>query len=275
MKYISKILIIFTLSIFIVGCNNDSDPRFDANLESGWVQFVTGSTLEVIAEPNTTLEVPVEINVPLNQSGLTINYNLVSISGTDPNTVFDNSGILDVPANTAGIAIVGGHPSIIFDLNQVSSITDTMVFDVVLTSSGNLDLGIEGSGRPIIHRISICPSIIKTGNYNGVPTAFGADFTPFTTVITATENPNEFLIDDAWGEFLVAELTGNPGYIGVFPYSGTIIINDDNSIDIVGSSFFTSGGTGNYDPCTNTFTYNLTQELFSNPFTTDVVLVAE
>lgn len=93
-----------------------------------------------------------------------------------------------------------------------------------------------------------------------------------TTTLTPTADSNVFLVDTCWGANFVADATGNAALQGQYLYSGTLTINADNSITIVGDEAWGPGGTGAYDPCSNMITYSLVQGLFSGDFTVDVTL---
>lgn len=165
---------------------SESDGRFKDSPENGWVQFLTSSSSLSIDTANLTapLELPIYVNVPLNQTDLTINYDLVSVEGPNPNSVFSNSGSIVVPAGTAGTANVGGYPKIVFNLAEASNIAEKMVFDVVLRSTDreSVVVGVAGDAIPTVYRITICPSLTSgTGSFIGnyVVSDLIADSSPF------------------------------------------------------------------------------------------------
>ena len=102
-------------------------------------------------------------------------------------------------------------------------------------------------------------------NFIGNSNAVGVNF---ETVLTQTDE-NSFNISSAWGPEFVESLTNNSGaYIGLYQYPATITINEDFSITIValyeGTPAAPEGtiSTGTYDPCSQTFYYELEQTAF-------------
>ena len=85
------------------------------------------------------------------------------------------------------------------------------------------------------------------------------DYVATLTQLTA----NSWSIDSAWGPSFVANLTGNPTYIGQLLYPATITINANGSVTVLGTSANRPGGTGTYDPCSDTFVLTLNQATFT------------
>jgi len=109
-------------------------------------------------------------------------------------------------------------------------------------------------------------------NYTGVNpkfidySAFGVNF---ETVLTQIDE-NSFNISSAWGpEFIGSITNNNEDYIGIYQYPATITINEDFSISVVALFEETPAApegtvsTGTYDPCTQTFYYELQQTVFT------------
>ncbi|MDG5490046.1 hypothetical protein [Psychroserpens sp. SPM9] len=198
MKNLYKILF-FSLTLLIAySCDNsegENEGKFDDNPRTGWVQFVTsgqpGSISIDTYDTSNLLEVPVFINVPISESELLISYDLVAVSGPNPSTVFSNDGVLVNPANNSthfffsdlegGVLDVanGGtkdpltfneFPRIQFDIAEAANISETMVFDIVMTATDRdgVTVGVQGSDRPTAYRIQICPTLdASTNNFVG------------------------------------------------------------------------------------------------------------
>lgn len=65
---------------------------------------------------------------------------------------------------------------------------------------------------------------------------------------------NKWFCPTTWGYNGVSGITGNPGYDGLYPFDVIITLNPaDNSITVEGTAGWAIGGTGSYDPCTNSF----------------------
>ncbi len=233
-KTIKLFSILFVLACF-TSCDDGTDLGFSPTPEVGWIQFVEsqhGGPSGTIFSNQADLEViriGVNIQVPTTSSDLTISYNLVPVSGMNPNTAFSNNGALVVPAgitsyaspdNNTGINYVN-LPTIDLDVNDIAaSLAQPMVFDVVLagTSSGSVTVGLEGEDFPTVQRVAICPSLdSSTGNLLGdyvltVPTGAGPFGTVFTDdqVVTITEGSNGSLSRVFQADYLPAIGAGNP-----------------------------------------------------------------
>jgi hypothetical protein len=260
--YIPIILLSFLIT-FISCDQNESNDFSTPEANSGWLEFRTAAS--ELLDNVATAKIPIDLTAGTNLNGIQITYKAELISGTS-NGSFGTF--------TTNIAPGEGLGEIVFNVSPTSENYEVK-FTLMSADDANFGIGLSDGSKIIVHTIKVCSTEVSIGTYDGVPTAFSAAQTPFTTTLAATATANEYLIADAWGPFLVADLTGNPGFIGAFPYSGTLTINADYTVVIVGDAGWSTGGAGNYDPCTKTFTYNLTQALFANPFTVDVVLIAQ
>ena len=92
------------------------------------------------------------------------------------------------------------------------------------------------------------------------------------TLVPVAGTDNQWTVTSSWGPDFVAWATGDPSYSGAFLYSGTIVLNDDYTVDFIGNDAWATGGSGNYSPCTQVFDITLTQGLFTTSFTTQVVM---
>ena len=127
-----------------------------------------------------------------------------------------------------------------------------------------------------------CDGIIDPCDYNGVLSSYNyTGVNPnfigstnlvgvnFETALTQIDQ-NSFSISSAWGPEFLESITNNSGaYIGVYQYPATITINEDFSITIVALYEETPAApegtisTGTYDPCSQTFYYELQQTAFA------------
>jgi hypothetical protein len=251
MKNIIKLSSLAVL-LFVFGCSDDdTTERFSNDPSTGWIQFVGDETDAGSSSFSFEAAVPVNVSVPLNETDLTINYSLVAVSGLDVNTVFSQNSIV-VPAGTSGTALVGGFPTINFDLSTVPNITEPMVFDVVLqsTSRSSVTVGIEGSGRPISNRVTLCPSYgsdsgLFLGDYaitsedGQIPDLTGGAVSFGFETVTITEGSNGPLSRTFTALWI-------PQIMGGFPYTFDFDITSEGFI-ITGadiSSPLACGGVG-------------------------------
>jgi hypothetical protein len=197
MKNILKLL---SLSIFVgiaFSCGSDSsdDLKFTAETESGWVQFMNYSpqVINAFVEEGGEISMDVNIVVPNTSSDLTINYDLVSVSGDDPNGLLSDPGNIIVPAgqtsymgpnfveldaddnpidesgNSTGIEFTY-LAEIVLNIDELADATlsGPMVFDVVLTgtSSSEITAGLAGETFKVSQRIAIVPAASLAGTYS-------------------------------------------------------------------------------------------------------------
>lgn len=181
MKNIFKLLSLFLVVSIAVSCdsNTGDDLGYSAQEERGWVQFMDNSPSVITAyvEEGGKIELDVNVQVPNTSSDLTINYDLVSVAGPDPSTVFSNSGNVVAPAGQTSIMGPANSTgkdytflaSITLDLEDLAgtSLAGPMVFDVVLTgtSSNQITAGLEGESFKVSQRIVIVEIASLVGTY--------------------------------------------------------------------------------------------------------------
>jgi hypothetical protein len=263
MKYIKITSILFILVLF-GACEQDfNDDKFQPrDRTSGWVQF--GSTETTQFTSVGEFKLPVDVNVPINKNGFTINYTVEVVEGSAPQIetgTFDAS----VPANS-------DDPNITLNINPENISQYAIQVTLNSVSADNITVGIEGTDRPTVFTLGItCPVPL---NYTGTTFIGDSPINTFDLELTPTDSPNEFLMNTAWGDF-VAAATGDPSFAGQFQYVATLVVNDDNTVDIVADDPDTfPGGTGVISTCEGTLNYTLEQAVFTTDFTVDVELVA-
>ena len=137
----------FLVLCIATSCERSDDGIGNAKEEKGWIEILNNETVVVYKGETGSIDVDVNIQVPTTSSELAINYDLVSVSGTDPNAVFSNSGKVTAPAgktsytgpsNNTGKEFL--YLSVIeLNLEELisASLTGPMVFDVVLTGTSS------------------------------------------------------------------------------------------------------------------------------------------
>ena len=182
MKNILKLLSLSLLVGIAFSCDSDSsdDLKYTAETESGWVQFMDDSPSSItgFVEEGGMIDMDLNIVVPNTSSDLSINYDLVSVSGDDPNGLFSNSGSVIVPAGQTSYMGPGNNTGISYtylgvislDLADLSGATlsGPMVFDVVLTgtSSSEITAGLAGETFKVSQRIVIVSAASLAGTYS-------------------------------------------------------------------------------------------------------------
>ena len=197
MKNILKLL---SLSLFVgiaFSCGSDSsdDLKYTAETESGWVQFMNYSpeVINAFVEEGGEISMDVNIVVPNTSSDLTINYDLVSVSGDDPNGLLSDPGNIIGPAGQTSYMgpnfvelDADGNPidesgnntgieftylaEIVLNIDELADATlsGPMVFDVVLTgtSSSEITAGLAGETFKVSQRIVIVSAASLAGTYS-------------------------------------------------------------------------------------------------------------
>ena len=266
-KRINKFGIILASLLLVVACEENEIPTIDFG--EGFLQLnaPTGSIPEDSADPIVT-------SVLLGNDGT--NPNGVSVSFTV--TASDDSRFEITPAGGT-LEIPAGEFSADIVIQPIDNIDADGDVDIVieLSSSSDLPLGIAGAGeigtsRSITITDNDCPTVFSS-TYAVQVFAFDDEAPAHTVPATAVPGTdNQLVIESSWGPNFVAWATGDPGFEGAFPYSGTITLNEDFTVDFAGDDAWATGGTGTYTACGDIFEITLTQTLFTGSFTVDIVM---
>lgn len=273
-------IILIGLCISLASCEIDKPGDFyTPNPSSGWLQISTSpQNANIILDGSTsTLEIVVTAGTRtspfVNLEGLQVGYSLVPVSGAAPSEVVSTGSVLNIPAGEN----VG---TIVLNINNNAAVTQTSVFDVVIASSSNEDLtvGLSDNSVPTRFRVTVCPTNVPL-EYTGVSGVLDFEYVgdPYDVTLTQVDgDENSFLLANAWGPTIIADLTGNPGFLNQFPYNCTLTIDPETyGVTVMGNVGYATGGDGTYDPCTQTFELNLTQALFTVAFDVQVTLVGK
>jgi hypothetical protein len=261
MKKMKKLLYLFiSASLFISCSDDDMEPAFS---DSGWIDFTSATSSSADSVGST--DVGVAVNLGTNLAGQTITYSVELITGTaNDSSVFgtytqeipseDTSGFLSVPISTTD---ADGYEALV----------------TILSSDGMYDAGLSDGSKLTEHTITVCQdrsTELLSGPLSGFSELDGTGVEIYSPILTpvAGEN-NVYETDNIWGG-LVEVLTG--GAAPPIPYPGTLTLNDDLTVDFVGSEGYATGGTGFYNACTNEIFISLTQDLFTTDFTVEVYL---
>ena len=252
MKNIFKLLSLFLLVTIAVSCdsNTSDDLKYDAQTERGWVEMLDPSTVVVFKGESGSIDIDVNIQVPNTSSDLTINYEMVPVSGNDPNQVFSNSGSALAPAgetsymgpsnNTGKDFTYLGLISLDLEELAAASLSGPMVFDVVLTgtSSSQITAGLEGNDSPISKRIIVYAVDAIAGVYgvtenftDGVNAPFGlSDFFGESYQVELSQIEDSSSLSGFSPNTLVA--SNSAGFNTYFPEETLFIFESDGSITV-------------------------------------------
>lgn len=235
--------------------------------EPGEVQLVnftsSSANLGVLVNSSSSVQVPFTTSSTSSESrtfNVTINEEASNIV---PGSVTLGSAV--VPADSyEGVLTIDGT-----DVGLAQGDTRSYVISFAEEN------GVATDGELTVNVFLVCPFTGDIGSaHEGSGVAFNAATPTWAPTLTPVDGQeNTWTIDSAWGPNFVAWATGNGGFAGQYLYSGTITVDpDDLSATLVGDDAWATGGTGRFDPCTNSFQMTLRQGLFTNAFTVDVVI---
>ena len=268
MRHLYKLFTLLIVTSVLVSCNRDQGDTdylndrettifFSASAATLFVQEGEPNIVEIAvgATAVASTDIPFSISVdPASTAVEGVDFNILGSS-----TSFSNGNIIST------FRVQGD-----FENAEI----DGKVAILNLTSN---DVSVSASNQFTLELFKFCPfDGLDTTSYTAsvsVPD-LGVDEAPsyILSVDPVPGTDNQWTIYSAWGPEFVAFLTGNPIYSGIFLYSATIVLNDDFTIDIVGNDAWATGGAGTFSPCTQEFTYTLSQGLFTGSFGVDVVL---
>ena len=255
-KYAFVLIAIFSL-ISLESCNDDDAFKYEMPEQA------EVAALQVTTSASPDSQCYAEVTITSDSDDVTVYYMVMEAASDAPTSedVFDNGS------------------SLYFDMAGSQTIT-----------TGALALGTQYRVYAVsVNKDGLRSGMVFTGSYTQVPsfdisvdtTYSGQSYigtslvSENTHTFTPTGTPNQYAVDSCWGSSFVADATGNPAYQGLFVYPGTLTINSDMTVTVVGGAGYATGGTGTYDPCSNVITLSLTQALFSSPFTVEVILTPE
>lgn len=163
MKNLFKIFLLSIL-VFTVGCENEDDPRFQDNPETGWAQFASSSTTVAVTSRTGTVNIPVNFTAPINLSDLTISFNVSDVTGTSANVIESLGSSITIVANTNTNNL---------QLNFKDDAVDQLIangdveFDIELTSATRgIQVGLADDSVPTVHRVNLlCGGEPQPGTY--------------------------------------------------------------------------------------------------------------
>jgi hypothetical protein len=267
MKNIYKLCSLALLLTMIVSCDREKIDTDFVNDRDNSIFFQSSSRTLFVR--------------PTGENTTTINVSSVSIAdGTIPFTITVDptstavEGVdFDIISNTE---ISGGSitSSFVIEAYFEASETDGKTAILKLNAADGVNIGVKDTFT--LELFKLCPfdDGLITTSYTAEVFAFGESAPGYDiTLQPVAGEANTWSVSTGWGTTFVSWATGDPSFDGAFIYSGTITVNpDDFSITFNGDDGWATGGTGVFSPCTQVFSYTLTQALFTSPFTVDVVL---
>jgi len=270
MRNIIKIFSIICIVVCFTACDDNNDLGFRPTENVGWIQFPGSNptSFNYNLSFDVGARIGVDVQVPVVANDLRIGYNLVSVSGLDPNSAFSNTGSIISPAgessysgpdNNTGIEYAY-LADIEFDFEELPVLTEPMVFDIVLASTDDPLVGIGfNDEKPIIQRVTICPALESTtgfglGDYTlTVPTGdgpFGPQFAD-GAVVTLTEGLGGEFSRLFQADYLPGIAAGLPVVDIEFTFNGDGTVVSDGILTGVGcgAEILLGGGDAANLPC--------------------------
>lgn len=266
-----KIYILFCVAILAVSCKDTSNELPQDYPDSGWVE-IGDDRLDVKAPfQSLIVNVPIQLGVGNNSKGQVITYEVKQTKGETVKGL--KTGVFKYKFNSGDKS--AGMPVEIIDApNYELSVT------LLSTNNPEYTIGLSDNSKRISFKIGVCGSIPIASGYDAqsyIDVNVISNFTLDPVLVAGTNNKYE--ISTAWGADFVANAANNSLFKKLFIYPAFITINDDFTITVEGNpndpsnvfgANYALGGTGTFDICTNSITYELKQGLFTNDFTVPV-----
>ena len=263
-----KILSLFLLSLILVNCtisdgqksyNGDNALFFDNAGEpskvilDGTEDFITAPIqFSTVKAPKSSYQVKLVVDTEKSTAVQGVDFDIVSDVATVEAGVLTGSFSVkyyDAPAVAEGKKAV-------FVLESES--VETAVFKNELTINIAKSCQVDLVTFPMTYDVEVYA-------FNEQAPSHQQTF----TVVLGQENT--FKVDSMWGTGFVAWATGNSSFEGQYVYPANIVINCDNTVDVVTTGTQFLGGSGTYDPETGIIDVVITQGLFTSPFDTQVI----
>lgn len=265
MKKINYI-ILFVSAIIFQSCDVDKvDDDFMNDVKTYSEFGRTTVTLPVLEGMENTVTIPVKVSQTVATNGLTVSVDESSEAVEGVDFTLDQNFNFNGDMIEGYITITG-----IFETAELDG--KTLILNL---TSNDEDVIVQGKTQLTVVIEKQCPidTVDFSVNYEVRVFAFDEEAPSHTVSLTPVEGAdNQWTVTASWGPEFVAWATGDSAFSGLYPYSGTIILNDDLTVEFVGDASWASGGTGNFSACTNEFSITLSQALFSNGFTVDIVM---
>lgn len=262
-----KIITLLILTATLISCSEAENPMFSPDGDFVQVETTSVST----SEDGDAVTIDVALGSTTNPNGTSVNFDVLISSGDASRfTIEPSNGTLEIPAGEfSGEITITPIDNIVNDGNV------NLTIDLI--PSDDLKIGVAGknlekTSSSVVITDNDCPTVISE-KYAVSVFAFGEE-APSHNVefIPVDGTDNQWTVTSSWGPTFVSWATGNSAYDGSFLYSGTVVLNDDFTVDFIGDAGYASGGSGTYTACGNEFNITLTQALFSGDFTVDIVM---
>lgn len=257
MKNIIKLVIVLCLTLTSCSETTEYELPYELSPVTGVNAVVDVSGTNVVCS-NASVDFTVD-------SESTVYYVVLPVSDTKPSSsfVFDNG-------NAVSFDEAGSKSVVLTGLDLSGSY---MVNSITVNKDGTRSSEVSSVSFTTPSFDDVINQTLAV-NYKATPKAFGDIAPEFDAVFNDEDGSLEFSVESLWGPNFVSWATGDPSYEGSFVYPGTITLNSDFSVTVTSDEFYALGGEGSFDPCTKTFYITIVNDLFGDPFETDVEFVA-
>ena len=267
-KYFLKITSLFLFVAVLTSCDEDK-VFYDTNNGQSLVGFNTDRgnlpTYAADAGSDFILEFEVGSSVKVNHDrtfAIAVNDQFTTAI---PSQYALQQTTFVIPANEfVGTVKIKGNYDALPTLGQT-----TVTYDLVSVDGADVINPDSNTFTVTIYRA--CPIEIPLAYTGLVVGSVGAGAPQFDVTFTAVSGAdNTWRATNLWGNFVTAATGTN--YDGQYPYPGTVKINCDNTVTVVGTGSVGNGGKGTYNPTTKVINISLNQSLFTGSFTADIEL---
>ena len=199
MKNIYKLLFLVVL-FTVVSCENEDDPRFQPNTETGWVEFTSAAT--TTGQTSSMVSIPLSIRVPVYPNGIEIAYSITSIEGDFTQFVSGSSGVISVDPENENRVTSLDIPLANMEVGRGFSTSFEITLQSVTPSS--VTLGLD-ENAVTVHTVTIpcsnpdiLPATYFVGDYmlEDVEARIGpgngtTNFSPGVVTVSLGANPND------------------------------------------------------------------------------------
>lgn len=275
----TKLVFLFAaiLGMFLVtSCdhNNPNNDKFGASPDEGYLIF-DGRT-PTITPSMDTLHLTVKNTSPVYNNParpIEVSYELVQQEGPNPNDFLTrDSQTFTIPAGETTAPLDFAINSTL--QQQLAQNGEQIKFTIVLKTNDKKVAAIDVSSLDMVYPCAINPATKYTAQTSVPDIGYDAsDFETYNVELTEIA-PNIYSVNDIFAKDWVSALTGDDSYYGAFPLGVTLIV-DPSTFEVTiqpNNPQLASGGSGFYDPCNDTWSLDIDQTLFSDPFKIHVEL---
>lgn len=266
-----KILLLSILATFAISCGDDNEGIVNYSGSENRVAFSFGNEQRMVVKP---------------EAG-SANHKIYFGTFRNVNEDHQVKLVLD---ETQSTAVQGVDFDLVESTVVLKSGTAINYFEVIVHEAPAITLGkkaffklesetldlVEAKSTRTVEIGLSCQVDLTTFplNYSVDVFASGSQVPTHTVVLEVVAGEdNTFKFANLWSGQFVNTLTGTTNYTNQFPLSGNLIINCDDTVNVVSSVDYSEGGTGIYDPFSGMIDVTVEQGIFTTAFTVNCIMM--